>query len=119
MKLIKMEKELFYSESLSGVLTIRGALFTRDQAKTRTVDGVEEAYNIYDDLISQGYELVLIPQAEKDAYEAKQAQDAINQEAIKYLNDTDKFFTRLIETGKAMPEGMAEARAEARGKIAV
>ena len=55
--------------------------------------------------------------AEKDAYEAMQLQDAINQEAIKYLNDTDKFFTRLSETGKAMPEGMAEARSAARERI--
>ena len=57
--------------------------------------------------------------ATKDAYEAQQAQDAINQEAIKYLNDTDKFFTRLSETGKAMPEGMAEARSAARERIVV
>jgi hypothetical protein len=57
--------------------------------------------------------------ATKDAYEAKQAQDAINQEAIKYLNDTDKFFTRLSETGKAMPEGMAGARSAARERIAI
>tara|TARA_R110000851_G_scaffold128087_1_gene260297 strand:- start:47 stop:379 length:333 start_codon:yes stop_codon:yes gene_type:complete len=56
-------------------------------------------------------------QEEKDAYEAQQLQDAINQEAIKYLNDTDKFFTRLSETGKAMPEGMAGARSAARERI--
>ena len=58
-------------------------------------------------------------QAEKTAHEAKQAQDAINQEAIKYLNDTDKFFTRLSETGKALPEGMAEARSAARERIVI
>ena len=57
--------------------------------------------------------------AEKDAYEARQAQDAINQEAMKYLDDTDKFFTRLSETGKAMPEGMAEARSAARERIVI
>tara|TARA_R110000850_G_scaffold48890_1_gene120922 strand:+ start:574 stop:906 length:333 start_codon:yes stop_codon:yes gene_type:complete len=57
--------------------------------------------------------------AEKTAYEAKQAQDTINQEAIKYLNDTDKFFTRLSETGKAMPEGMVEARSAARERIVI
>jgi hypothetical protein len=53
----------------------------------------------------------------KDAYEAKQAQDLINQEAMAYLDHTDKFFTRLSETGKAMPEGMAEARSAARERI--
>lgn len=57
--------------------------------------------------------------AEKTAHEARQAQDLINQEATAYLDHTDKFFTRLSETGKAMPEGMAEARSEARERIKV
>ena len=34
-----------------------------------------------------------------------------------YLDDTDKFFTRFSETGVAMPEGMTEARADARASI--
>ena len=91
----------------------------------RWIDGAtssapfEKDSDQYKRLIAEGAELILIPQADKNAYEAKQSQDAINQEAIKYLNDTDKFFTRFSETGKAMPEGMAEARAEARERIVV
>ena len=89
----------------------------------RWVDGNTSSANFqkdgdqYRDLIAQGCKVELIPQAQKDSYEAEQAQDAINQEAMKYLDDTDKFFTRLSETGKAMPEGMAEARSAARERI--
>tara|TARA_R110000851_G_scaffold208630_1_gene361098 strand:- start:918 stop:1220 length:303 start_codon:yes stop_codon:yes gene_type:complete len=49
-----------------------------------------------------------------EAQIADNAQQKVNQENQKYLDKTDKFFTRFSETGKAMPEGMAEARAEAR-----
>ena len=76
-----------------------------------------DEYEIHEDSEWQG--IKPCDPATKNAYEAKQSQDAINQEAIKYLNDTDKFFTRFSETGKAMPEGMAEARAEARERIVV
>ena len=91
----------------------------------RWVDGNTSSANFekdsdqYRDLIAQGCKVEIIPQATKDAYEAQQAQDAINQEAMKYLDDTDKFFTRFGETGKAMPKGMAKARAEARERIKV
>jgi hypothetical protein len=76
-----------------------------------------DEYEIHEDSEWQG--IKPCDPATKNAYEAKQAQDAINQEAIKYLNDTDKFFTRLGETGKAMPEGMAEARSAARERIVI
>jgi hypothetical protein len=42
------------------------------------------------------------------------AQEILNSESQAYLDSTDKFFTRFSETGKAMPEGMSEARAAAR-----
>jgi hypothetical protein len=45
------------------------------------------------------------------------AQEILNSESQAYLDSTDKFFTRFSETGKAMPEGMSEARAAARESI--
>ena len=80
MKIIENTDGLFYWETVDGESVTRSVPFARDQTKPRIVDGVEETYNIYDDLIAQGYELVLIPQAEKDAHEADKAiSQAINQ----------------------------------------
>jgi len=56
-------------------------------------------------------------QSVKDAQPAPTeptAQEILNSESQAYLDSTDKFFTRFSETGKAMPEGMSEARAAAR-----
>ena len=87
-----------------------------DKFKTCTISSDEE-YKIHES--SDWSDIKPCDPVEKTAHEAGQAQDLINQEAIKYLNDTDKFFTRLSETGKAMPESMAEARAAARERIKV
>jgi hypothetical protein len=48
---------------------------------------------------------------------ASLAQEAINAEAEAYLDETDKWATRLAETGVAMPEGVSAARAAARLRI--
>jgi hypothetical protein len=44
-------------------------------------------------------------------------QAGINSTSRAYLDSTDKFFTRFSETGVAMPDGMTEARADARASI--
>jgi hypothetical protein len=49
-------------------------------------------------------------QAEKDAYKAGQKQ----AESIAYLNSTDWYLTRMLETGQEVPLDIAEARNEAR-----
>jgi hypothetical protein len=54
---------------------------------------------------------------QKEAHTAEKAQEQINADSQKYLDDTDKFFTRYKETGKPMPEGMTEARQAARDAI--
>lgn len=39
------------------------------------------------------------------------------REALRYLSDTDWLAVRKIETGKEIPEGIAEKRAQARDLI--
>lgn len=58
--------------------------------------------------------------------EPKELQDAINaekqeskvinkiRETVQYLNDTDWYYVRKIETGKDVPDAIATKRAEAR-----
>tara|TARA_R110000851_G_scaffold43144_1_gene106968 strand:- start:12 stop:335 length:324 start_codon:yes stop_codon:yes gene_type:complete len=105
-KLIELKNGTFQPAIIKGIETI-------------TLTPVKKDSDEYNKNLVDGYKLLVIPKSEKDAYEAQQAQDAINQEAMKYLDDTDKFFTRFGETGKAMPKGMAKARAEARERIKV
>tara|TARA_R110002167_G_scaffold271300_3_gene477852 strand:- start:1716 stop:2048 length:333 start_codon:yes stop_codon:yes gene_type:complete len=101
-------------ENLSG--SIDCEILLGDEWQPHTQDPLNE-YELSEE--SEWPNIKLCDQAEKDAYEAMQLQDAINQESMKYLNDTDKFFTRFGETGKAMPEGMAEARSAARERIVI
>ena len=77
MEIIENTDGLFYWETVDGDSVTSSMPFTRDQTKTRTVGDSEETYNVYDDLISQGYKLVPLPQAEKDAHNAALARDAI------------------------------------------
>lgn len=49
--------------------------------------------------------------------DAEEAQKKINEDALKYLADTDYLAIRLAETGKPMPAGVAESRAAARLSI--
>ncbi|WP_053156592.1 hypothetical protein [Pseudomonas protegens] len=49
-----------------------------------------------------------------DASRAKEAQE---REARKYLNETDWYAMRLLETGKTIPEDVTAKRAEARTTI--
>lgn len=44
-------------------------------------------------------------------------QEKINEEAQAFLDSTDAFVIRFMETGVEMPEGMSEARQEARERI--
>lgn len=44
-------------------------------------------------------------------------QERINNEAQAFLDSTDAFVIRFMETGVEMPEGMSEARQDAREKI--
>jgi hypothetical protein len=73
MKIIENTDGLFYWETVDGESVTSSMPFTKGQTKTRMVDEVEETYNVYDDLISQGYELVLVPQATKTAHEQAEA----------------------------------------------
>ena len=49
--------------------------FSKTQIATRTIDGKEESYCIYDDCIAQGYELIELPQVEKDAHQLELLQN--------------------------------------------
>jgi hypothetical protein len=56
-------------------------------------------------------------QADIDAEVAKVEQHRINQEARKYLKDTDWYVIRKQETGKEIPSDILTAREEARKRI--
>lgn len=64
MKLLKEYSDGFrWSDGLT-----ESAPFTKTETMTRIIDGVEEDYNLYNDLIDKGYQLVLMTQADKDAH---------------------------------------------------
>ena len=48
---------------------------------------------------------------------AQQEQDKVNAEALKYLESTDWYVTRFIDTGVEIPELVKIAREEARARI--
>lgn len=45
------------------------------------------------------------------------SQDEINSESLRYLAETDWYVIRFMETGIEIPEGISEARQDARDKI--
>lgn len=53
----------------------------------------------------------------KSSAEAKQSQEEINKESEDFLKASDFYVIRFMETGVEMPEGMSEARQDAREKI--
>ena len=57
--------------------------------------------------------------AQKDAYETKQAQDAINQEAMDCLAATDWYILRAMDSGEIVPSDIRLARSAARERIKV
>jgi hypothetical protein len=110
MIIIERECGLFHKETIRAGKTIKTPPFTKDQTATRIMGGIEETYCIYDDLISQGYELIEITQSKRDAYEAEQKR----ARSIAYLNSTDWYLTKMLETGQEVPLDIAVARSEAR-----
>lgn len=48
---------------------------------------------------------------------AQQEQDKVNAEALKYLESTDWYVTRFMDTGVEIPELVKSAREEARARI--
>lgn len=48
----------------------------------------------------------------------EQIQQAKDQESLAYLSSTDWYITRQAETGKAIPQDVLDARAEARLAVA-
>ena len=58
-----------------------------------------------------------LDQAIKDAYEAKQEQDLINQEAIAYLTKTDWYILRAMDSGESVPDDIKLTRSAARERI--
>ena len=67
-KIIEASDGVFHYQNI-----VNGEIFTSIEFNRETVSNdKEEPYNVYDDLISLGYKLVLIPQAEKDAHEQAQ-----------------------------------------------
>lgn len=72
-QLIENTDGLFFKrELLENGCTKESVPFTKTETKTRVADGKEETFCIYDGCLEQGYDLILIPQAEKDAHEAEQ-----------------------------------------------
>ena len=57
--------------------------------------------------------------AEKDAYEAKRAQGAINQEAMDCLAATDWYILRAMDSGEIVPSDIRLARSAARERIVI
>jgi hypothetical protein len=86
-RLIENLDGLFSSdELLEDGRTKKSFPFTRNQTKTRIVDDVEETYNIYDDCITKGFDLVLIPKSKKDSDEAEQAKALIENEVDRIIH---------------------------------
>tara|TARA_R110000850_G_scaffold19448_2_gene58966 strand:+ start:704 stop:1066 length:363 start_codon:yes stop_codon:yes gene_type:complete len=79
-KIIESGSGIYFSiEEFDGGSTT-SPIFSKNSTKTRMADGVEEAYNVYDDLVNKGYELVQISKSEKDAYEENQVKAGIISE---------------------------------------
>ena len=73
--------------------------------------------DLYNEKLAEGFELELIPQAEKDAHEQEQARDKANQEALSYLASTDWYVIRQLDSGEAIPEDVKQLRKEARAEV--
>ena len=79
---------------------------------------LEPAVEAYTEVIEATFEVVPSEYlVEIEDITAQVNQEAINQEAQAYLDSTDLYVIRFMETGVQMPEGMSEARQDAREKI--
>lgn len=58
-----------------------------------------------------------LSKAKKDAHEAEQARKETNQEALAYLQSTDWYVLRQMDSGEPIPEDVGTLRAEARARI--
>ena len=61
--------------------------------------------------------VIWMAQSEKDEYLSGQEIQKTNKSAREYLDETDKYVIRVLDSGKPMPKGMKEKRQEARESI--
>tara|TARA_R110000824_G_scaffold401309_1_gene611628 strand:- start:73 stop:402 length:330 start_codon:yes stop_codon:yes gene_type:complete len=109
---MKIVKNLI--ETKSGAIECILVLNGKEYPHTMTMDS---KYQIHES--SEWSDIKPCDPSEKEAHEAKQAQDLINQEAMSYLTKTDWYYLRAIDSGEAVPDEIKLARAAAREKIAV
>jgi len=99
------------------------ALLINEYVKDAQRDPENDCLNIVDGLLhSFTFTHIARPTnaqllALKSVVEAKVSQELINREAEKYLLETDKWVIRLMDSGVEMPEGIREARQQARDRI--
>jgi hypothetical protein len=77
----------------------------------------EKDSDLYNEKLAEGFELELMPQAEKDAHEQEQARDKANQEALSYLASTDWYVIRSLDSGEPIPDEVKAGRVQARAAI--
>lgn len=73
-------------------------------------------YELHDS--SEWTEIKPCPQSEKDAHESEQVREVRNQEALTYLQSTDWYVLRQMDSGEPIPDDVKQLRSEARAKVA-
>jgi len=99
-KIIERADGLFHWQMEEGEATTLSMPFAKGSAQ-------------YRDLLSQGWELTSLPQG----LIASRKAEAAKEKCREYLNKTDWYALRLLETGKAIPVGIAQKRAKARTEV--
>ena len=77
----------------------------------------EKDSDTYNEKLAEGFELDLMPQAEKDAHEQEKEIEKENQEALSYLSSTDWYVIRSLDSGEPIPDDVKAGRAQARAAI--
>jgi hypothetical protein len=77
----------------------------------------EKNSELYNEKLAEGFELDLMPQAEKDAHEQEKEIEKENQEALSYLSSTDWYVIRSLDSGEPIPDDVKAGRAQARAAI--
>jgi hypothetical protein len=97
--IIEIENGLFQRHETKNGKFISGYTFNRDQTATRTVDGVEESYNIYDDLVEKGATVTLLTDDAKALHQSQQLIQQLTSQLIVDLESITHEFSdgRVIQ----------------------
>lgn len=80
------------------------------------IEVLEDGTTVEHPAIPAVYEIIHVP-ADYEIVEKDLEQDRINNEAQEFLNSTDWYCARFVDSGTEIPEDIKQARAEARARI--